>query len=141
MSLRREILWGIALAAALTILFLYMEPAAATGNWWDHDHPHEHPTVNGVDGQDGIDGVDGMNGNQYNSGMAAVMAADAIHCTTSSRKNQMGVGGGWSDGHSGFAVGYCHSLEFQNQPVLLGVKAAGATDSKPKYSIGLNWTW
>lgn len=141
MSIRIEILKGIILAAAMVLLFLMMEPAAATGNWWDHDHPHEHPTVNGVDGQDGIDGIDGMNGNTLHSGFAATMAADAIYCTTSSRKHQMGVGGGWSGGHSGFAVGYCHSLEFKNQPYMVGVKAAAATDSKPKYSVGLNWTF
>jgi len=143
MSLKREIFVGLALAAGILMIFLYMEPAAASGNWWDHDHEQD-PVVNGVDGVDGTDGRDGrdgMSGNKYNGGLAAVMAADAIHCTTSSRKHQMGVGLGNSDGQNGAAVGYCNSIELWESPVMFGVKATTAEDTANKYSIGLNWTW
>lgn len=145
MSLRTEILWALGLGLGLMMVMFYMEPAAASG--WDHDHPHTHPeivTTNGVDGndgQDGIDGQDGMSNNEYNGGMAAVMAADAIHCTTSSRKHQMGVGLGNSDGQNAAAVGYCNSIEMWNRPVMFGVKAATGESTDNKYSIGLNWTW
>ena len=144
MSLRTEILWALGLGLGLMLVMFHMEPAAASGNWWDHDHPHDHPeinTVNGTDGADGRDGRDGMSGNEYNGGMAAVMAADAIHCTTSSRKHQMGVGIGNSDGQNGAAVGYCNSIELWESPVMFGIKATTAEDTDNKYSIGLNWTW
>lgn len=149
MSLRKEIYKGFALAIALGVLFLFMDPAAADkghGQIPEHNHPHDHDTVvtNGVDGndgQDGSDGSDGMSNNEYNGGLAAVMAADAIHCTTSSRKNQMGVGIGNSDGQNGFAIGYCNSIEMWQKPVMFGVKASTAEDTDNKYSIGLNWTW
>jgi len=149
MSLRTEILWALGLGLGLMMVMFYMEPAAADGGRYapfNHEHPHDHDTVvtNGIDGQDGKDGKDGSDGmssNEYNGGMAAVMAADAIHCTTSSRKHQMGVGLGNSDGQNGAAVGYCNSIEMWNRPVMFGVKASTAEDTHNKYSIGLNWTW
>jgi hypothetical protein len=132
----------IILFLAAALFTIHMQ---ANASGWEHDHPHEHEAaVNGVDGQDGNDGrdgSDGMSSNKYNGGMAALMAADAIHCTTSSRKHQMGVGLGNSDGQNGAAVGYCNSVEMWNRPVMWGVKASGAEDTDNKYSIGLNWTW
>ena len=135
MSLRREFLWALGLTAGMLILFLYMEPAAASGDYY----PPEPPVVTNVTEITNI--THEFDGNEFHSSIAAVMAADAIHCTTSSRKHQMGVGVGYDDGHSGFAAGYCHSIEIKGQPVMLGVKASAATDTKPKYSVGMNWTF
>lgn len=83
----------------------------------------------------------GVDNNEFYSGIAATMAADAIHCTTSSQKNQVGIGAGYSEGHSGFAAGYCNSIQIKGKPVMLGFKASVATDISPTYSVGLNWTF
>jgi len=106
----------------------------------DHTPPAPPPVVTTTNVTN-VTNNHGVDGNKFHSYVAAEMAADAIHCTTSSRKHQMGVGLGNSDGHNGFAAGYCHSIEFKGQPVMLGIKATTATDTKPTYSIGANWTF
>ena len=106
--------------------------------------PQGPPGIDGTSGGAGttsVTNITGIDNNEFHSSIAATMAADAIHCTTSSRKHQMGVGMGYDDGHSGFAAGYCHSIEIKGQPVMIGVKATTATDTKPKYSVGMNWTF
>ena len=145
MSIRREILWGVCLAVGMAVLFLFMEPAAADKK---HGHHHEHePTViTNVTEVTNITEVTeinnfGVSDNEFNGALAAAMAADAIHCTTSSRKHQMGAGLGWSDGANGFAVGYCNSIQIRDKPVMIGIKATGGDDTDAKYSVGLNWTW
>lgn len=106
----------------------------------DDDKPAP-PLVTNVTNVTEISNFYGVENNEFHSSIAATMAADAIHCTTSSRKHQVGIGSGWSDGHSGFAAGYCHSVEIKGQPFMLGVKASAATDTKPTYSVGMNWTF
>lgn len=145
MSLNREIMKGIALVAGMVLLFLMMDPAAADKK---HGHHHEHePTViTNVTEVTNITEVTeitniGVSDNEFNGALAAALAADAIHCTTSSRKHQMGMGLGNSDGQNGFAIGYCNSIEIQNKPVMIGIKASGADDTSTKYSVGLNWTF
>ena len=145
MSFRREFLWGLALTAGMVLLFLYMDPAAAHKKH-GHHHEHEPTVVTNVTEVTNITEVTeinnfGINDNEFDGAMAAAMAADAIHCTTSSRKHQMGVGAGYSDGANGFAIGYCNSIEIQNKPVMIGIKATTADDTDTKYSVGLNWTF
>ena len=134
MSIRTEILWALGLGAGLLLVMMYMEPAAA-------DRYYDDPPVVTTEVTNITNITTGIENNEFHSSIAATMAADAIHCTTSSRKHQMGVGVGYDDGHSGFAAGYCHSIEIKGQPVMIGVKATSATDTKPKYSVGLNWTF
>ena len=142
MSLRTEILWALGLGAGLLLVMLYMEPAAASGG----HHDHEPVVVNHITEVTNVTEVTeinnfGVDDNEFNGSMAAAMAADAIHCTTSSRKHQMGIGAGHSDGQNGFAIGYCNSIEIQNKPVMIGIKATTADDTDTKYSVGLNWTF
>ena len=139
MSLRREFMWALGLTAGMLMLFLYMEPAGANGDDYPPPPPPEPPVVTNVTEVTNI--TNEFDGNKFHSSLAATMAADAIHCTTSSRKHQMGIGLGNSDGHNGFAAGYCHSVEIKGQPFMLGVKATSATDTKPTYSVALNWTF
>lgn len=82
----------------------------------------------------------GISGSEYHSYRAQGLAADAIHCTTSTRKHQMGVGTGYSDGQNGFAIGYCKVVSDEN-PVMIGVQAMGGTDAEPEYNVGVNWTF
>jgi hypothetical protein len=108
-----------------------------------HGHHHEPPVVTEITNVTNVTEINnfGITDNEFNGSMAAAMAADAIHCTTSSRKHQMGIGTGWSDGANGIAIGYCHSIEIQNQPVMIGIKASGADNTDAKYSVGFNWTF
>lgn len=107
-----------------------------------HGHHHEAPVITNVTEVTNVTNVTtGIEDDEFNGAIAAALAADAIHCTTSSRKHQMGIGMGNSDGQSGVAIGYCHSVEIQNQPVMIGIKASSAEDTDAKYSVGLNWTF
>ena len=127
---KREILLAVVVIAILAgIIQSFFGEAEASG--------YTPPAVTTTN----VTNITGVEGNEFHSYMAANMAADAIHCTTSSRKHKMGVGMGNSEGHNGFAVGYCNSIEFKGKPVMLGVKATTATDTKPTYSIGVNWTF
>lgn len=78
----------------------------------------------------------------YHSDLSQALALDAIHCSTSTKKHQMGVGAGYSEGENGFALGYCKTTVTDGGvPVMLNGAAAVGTDSKPKYSVGVNWTF
>lgn len=84
----------------------------------------------------------GVSSSSFNSGLAQMLAMDAIHCSTSTRKHQAGIGTGYSDGKNGFAAGYCKTMVTDGGiPVMIGGAAAIANGAKPKYSLGVNWTF
>ena len=71
----------------------------------------------------------------------ALMAAGAIHCTTSTRKNQAGVGLGHRSGKNGAAAGYCKTIDKGGTPMMLGATVAGSQGRKVGIGVGLNWTF
>lgn len=84
----------------------------------------------------------GISGSTYNSGLAQLLAMDAIHCNTSTRKRQAGIGTGYSDGKNGFALGGCQTFVTDGgTPWMVGGKAAVANGAKPRYNLGINWTF
>ena len=83
----------------------------------------------------------GVSDSDLDSDVSMMMAADAIHCTTSTRKHQAGVGMGYRSGENGYAVGYCKTIDNKGTPTMLGFKASGASGRSPAYGIGINFTF
>ena len=78
----------------------------------------------------------------YHAGLAQLLAGDAVACSTSTRKNQVGIGFGYSEGINGAAVGGCKTYVLDNGiPMMVGVKAMAAAHAKPSYNVGFNWTF
>lgn len=141
---RREFLWALGLTAAMLLLFLYWGEAQASGD------KCFHCTINNItEITEEITYVEntfiedsGISGSTYNAALSQLLAMDAIHCSTSTRKNQAGIGTGYSDGKNGFAAGYCKTFVTEGgTPWMLGGKAAVANDTKPRYNLGVNWTF
>jgi len=109
---------------------------------WPGGYQHDVTNNYYVDYAENVNNYSGISSSKYNSGLAQLLAADAIHCTTSTKRHQMGIGGGYSEGKNGFAVGYCNTFRVTNDSThMLGVKAMGANDVKPRYNLGYNWTF
>ncbi len=129
---------------SLFFLHLFVVGPAVADKKHGHHHDHEPVVITNVTEVTNVTEITnnfGVDDNEFDGAMAAAMAADAIHCTTSSRKHQMGIGAGYSEGANGFAIGYCNSIQIRDKPVMIGIKATTADDTDTKYSVGLNWTF
>ena len=131
---------------ALRVLFVFIliavlvgifTPAKATGRYTtiNNYYTTNEYTSNYYDDDSGV------SDSELDSDISMMMAADAIHCTTSTRKNQVGVGTGYRSGKNGYAVGYCKTIDNSGTPMMLGIKAAGASGRSPAYGVGLNFTF
>ena len=128
--------WYILAAVVLLTLIFWPRDAEAskyppirsvTNNYYTENHYHQD---------------EGVSDSDLDSDVSMLMAADAIHCTTSTRKKQAGVGAGYRSGKNGYAVGGCQTFVTESGvPVMLGVKAAGASGRSPAYSVGFNITF
>lgn len=119
----------------ILVFLIFMAP----GIVWSGGY---HKTVNNYYVDYDVNNFTGIGKSDYNTGLAQMLAADAIHCTTSTRKNQMGIGTGYSNGKNGFALGYCKTfLSEGGIPIMIGGKGMTANGAKPLYSLGVNWTF
>ena len=129
--MKTNLLVILAIVAAVILTGLYFG-AAQAGGYHHHitNEFYETTEINGIDNSD------------YHSGLSQMLAMDAIHCSTSTKKHQMGVGTGYSNGKNGFAVGYCKTSVTDNGiPVMFNGAAAIGNGAKPKYSLGVNFTF
>jgi len=117
----------------IAVLMAIFSPAQAGG------YPTEYGTT--INNNYTTNYYDGVSDSDLDSDTALIMAADAIHCTTSTRKNQAGVGIGYRSGKNGYALGYCKTIDNSGTPTMLGFKAAGSSGRSPAYSLGLNFTF
>lgn len=131
---------NIVILCVLIILSTFLiERANATGDWWEHDHPHEHesePTVNGVNGVDGQDGADGVvdygkldlgiSDEEFAQGLSMGIAAAGMDFTSTTTKLQLGVSASWYDGENGFAVGVAQVVDWDTVgDTMLSLKLMG----------------
>ena len=135
------------LAAAL---FTVHMQANATGEWWEHDHPHEHEStpgtngVNGVDGQDGVDGVDGIDGidlgissEEFAQGLTMGFAAAGMDFTSTTTKLQLGISVAHFDGENGYALGVARVIDSESfGDVLYSLKFTGCDGCSKNAVVG-----